>query len=165
MDQPSLLQSADLWAAVSFVLFIALVWWKGREPIRRAVNGRIARIRADIEQAENLRGEAEAMLAEIRRKQRTAADDAEDIIRNARDESKLLRDQYARRLKEMAARREAQALDQIARSEVEAINGVRALCAGIAVSAAGDIIRARMDGPEGAKMIDAAIAEAGALLD
>ena len=64
----SLLQSVDFWAAVAFVLFIAIVWRAGAfGAIASALDDRTARIRRELDEARKLREEAEKVLAEYKK--------------------------------------------------------------------------------------------------
>ena len=55
-------QDPKFWVAVSFVLFVALVGKLAWAKITEALDGRAARIRAELEEAARLRAEAETML-------------------------------------------------------------------------------------------------------
>ncbi|MBY0329822.1 MAG: ATP synthase F0 subunit B, partial [Acetobacteraceae bacterium] len=55
------------WVAVSFVIFIALVGRTAWAKITEALDGRAARVRADLAEAARLREEAEAMLQQAER--------------------------------------------------------------------------------------------------
>ena len=79
-----MLSSPEFWVAVAFVIFVALVVWKGSKPILAALDARSNRIRAQIEEARSLRAEAERALGEANRKLREATREAEGILAHAR---------------------------------------------------------------------------------
>ena len=91
MEHESILQSTDLWVLVSFTIFVVLVVWKGRSIILNAIDGRINRIRDEIKQAEALKEEATSALAEMKRTQREATEQAASIIENAKTETKMMK--------------------------------------------------------------------------
>lgn len=152
-----LLQDATFWTAVSFVIFILLIWWKARGALAGAVNGRIDRIRAELEQAEALRAEAEKALVDIKQKQKNAVKEAADIVEHAKAETKSLKQVSDTRFKEVMARREQQALDKIAQAEANAVNEVRAMAADMAIAATAHVLTERMAGADGDKAVDDAI--------
>lgn len=153
-----LLQSTDTWVIVSFVLFILLVVWKGRPAIANAVDGRIERIRAEIAQAEKLKEEASAKLAELKRAQRDASEQAAAIVEAAKAETKTMKKEQDARFKDAMDRREKQAMDKIAQAEANAIAEVRSLAVDIAIAATSQVLKDRMGGADGDKAIDEAIA-------
>ena len=70
--------------------------WLAYKPVMRSgrarsLDGRAAKIRAQIEEARKLREEAQALLSEYQRKQRDAMAEAEKIISQARTEAARLK--------------------------------------------------------------------------
>ncbi|MEQ8441505.1 MAG: F0F1 ATP synthase subunit B [Alphaproteobacteria bacterium] len=153
-----ILQDTNTWVIVSFVLFFLLVIWKGRPAITGAIDARIDRIRAEIAQAEQLKEEATAKLAELKRAQREATDQASAIVDNAKSESKNLKKELDARFKDAMARREQQAMDKIAQAEANAMAEVRGLAVDMAIAATTQVLKDRMGGADGDKAIDDAIA-------
>ncbi|MBP5856591.1 F0F1 ATP synthase subunit B [Marivibrio halodurans] len=153
----ALLQNTTFWVGVSFVGFVILAYVKGRGPIREAVHGRIDRIRAEIEQAEQLKEEANKQLADAKKKQREAEDQAEKIVENAKKEAKALKKEADERLADFIKRREQQAEDKIAQAEANAIREVRGKAVDMAIDAAGIVIGDQMKGAAGTKVMDDAI--------
>src|SRR3546814_8710659 len=94
--------------------------WKARQPVLDGLDARAERIRAELDEAQRLREEAQKALAEYKRKQRDAAKEAEDLLANAKHEAELLRRQAAEDLKETLARREKAAIEKIAQAETQA---------------------------------------------
>lgn len=158
MEHHSLLENTTFWVAVSFVIFVLLVVWKGRSAIANAIDGRIARIREEIAQAEQLKEEASAKLAELKRAQRDATEQAAAIVENAKNETKIMKKEQDARFKESMTRREQQAMDKIAQAEANAISEVRSLAVDMAITATAQVLKDRMGGKDGDAAIDQAIA-------
>ena len=153
-----LLQDATFWTAVAFVIFVLLVVWKARGVVAAAVNARINTIKAELDQAEGLREEAQAALAAVQRQQHDAVKQAEEIVANAKAEVKIMKAEARKRLDESLTRREAQAMDKIAQAEAHAIQEVRNLAVDMAMAASTQILSDKMSGAGGNKSIDNAIA-------
>ena len=153
----SLLQNTTFWTAVSFAGFVILLVWKGRPAIRGAIYGRIDRNRADIEQAEQLKDEANEQLAEAQKAQRDAKNQAEKIIENAKKEAKALKKEAEENLANQIKRREQQAEDKIAQAEASALREVRGKAVDLAIAAAGAVITDQMKGKAGTTVMDNAI--------
>lgn len=152
------LQSTDFWVVVSFVIFWGLVIWKGRGAVAGAIDGRIERIKAEIGQAEKLKEEASSKLAELKRAQRDASDQASAIVENAKNETKMMKKELDARFKEAMERREQQAMDKIAQAESNAMAEVRGLAVDMAIAATTQVLKDRMSGADGDKAVDDAIA-------
>jgi len=152
-----LLQSAEFWVAVAFVLFVIFMAWKAAKPMMAALDARAERIRTEIEEAKRLREEAQKLLAEYQRKERDAAKEAEAMLAHARDEAKRLREKAAEDLKASVKRRENQALDRIAQAEAQAEAQVRAQAVDLAVAATRQILAEKLDEAQAARLVDEAL--------
>ncbi|MEL0002847.1 MAG: hypothetical protein VW620_07530, partial [Rhodospirillales bacterium] len=73
---------------LALLIFLALVFWKGRKAIVNGLDRKIALIRSEIEEASTLREEAERLFAENSKLAATAAEEAKAIISQAQAEAK-----------------------------------------------------------------------------
>lgn len=156
-----MLNDPTFWVAVAFFVFAGLMLWKARRPLLDALDARAERIRAELDEAQRLREEAQKTLAEYKRKQRDAAKEAEDLLANARHEAELLRRQAAEDLKETLARREKAALEKIAQAEAQALQEVRAQAVDIAIAATARLLSESVDPQRDHAMVDQAIKDLG----
>jgi F-type H+-transporting ATPase subunit b len=132
---------AEFWVAVSFFLFVGLVLYLGaHKKLAAALDARAARIAKELAEAQRLRVEAENVLADYRRKQGEAVEEAQGIIDLASKEAEILAAETRRSMKEHFDRRMKLAEDKIARAEAEALREVRAAAADAAVAAAQIVI-------------------------
>jgi F-type H+-transporting ATPase subunit b len=148
----------DFWVLVSFLGFIGLLVYLGVfRKIGKALDDRAAEIRSQIEEAERLRREAQAILDDYRRKQREAEKEAEDIIAMARKDA----DAYAAAAKasfdELLKRRRKQAEDKIARAEAQVIEEVRNKAIDMAIAASEKLIAEKMDAAKAQEFIAAGV--------
>jgi F-type H+-transporting ATPase subunit b len=153
------LAGAEFWVLIAFLLFIALIVWKARGIIASGLDSRPERIRSELEEAQRLREEAQALLADYQRKQRDAVEEAEAMLRAAEDEAARLRERAEADLQAAIKRREQQALDRIAQAEANAQAQVRNLAVDIAVAATRKILTEQLDEAKTAELVDAAIKE------
>ena len=149
----------EFWVALVFVGVVILFYRPVMKTVGEALDGRAAKIRAQIEEAEKLREEAQHLLAEYQRKQRQAMTDVEAILAQAREEAARHREKSAAQLKATLERRERQATDRIAQAEAQAVAEVRAAAADVAIAATRTLIAGAMDEARKKAMIDAAIKE------
>jgi F-type H+-transporting ATPase subunit b len=135
----------EFWVAVSFFLFLGVVAYFGlHKKIAAALDARATMIAKELEEAKHLRREAEAVLADYRRKQGNAAKEVEAIIRLASKEAEELAAETRRSMAEHFERRMKLAEDKIARAETEALLEVRAAAADAAIAAAQSVIKAKL---------------------
>lgn len=154
-----MLQSAEFWVLVATVVFVVVAFKPIRQNLVAMLDQRAERIRAELEEAQRLREEAQTLLATCQRRQREALKEAEDIIAHAREEAERIRRQAAADLEHLIQRREQQAMDKIAQAETQAMQEVRAVTVDIAVAAAHRILAERLDGARAERLVEAAIAE------
>lgn len=154
-----MLESAEFWVAVAFVIFVAATFKPIKQALTGALDNRATSIRTQIDEASQLREEAQATLAEAQRKHRDAASEAEAMLAAAKEEARLLQDQAAENLTAALGRREHLAQERIAQAEATAVAEVRGLAADIAVAAAGKVLEGQLSGPAGDPLIDAAITD------
>jgi F-type H+-transporting ATPase subunit b len=160
----ALLHDTSFWVAIAFIIFVVLAWRPLKKALVTALDDRTDRIRRDIDEAARLREEAQALLAEYKRKQRDAAAEAEEILRHARTEAERLKEQAATDLENLLARREQQAMDRIAQAEAQATAEVRALAVDLAVPATRRLLTDKAGGDMAARLIDDSIREIGTKL-
>jgi len=135
------LLEAEFWVAVGFFLFIGvLVYYGIPKKMIDALDQRGARIKAELDDARRLRDEAEALLAEYKRKRQAAEAEADAIVAGAREEAERVAAEAKARMEEFVARRSKVAEAKIAQAETQAVADVRAAAAEAAVAAAGKIL-------------------------
>ena len=131
----------ETWVAIAFLIFVGVVIKLGLPNLLfKALDDRSARIKAELDEALKLRREAEALLAEYRRRQGEAERTAESIILNARAEAGRMAAEAQAKVEEFIARRTKMAETKIAQAEAQALADVRAAAADVAVAAAEAIL-------------------------
>ena len=153
------LHDPETWIAVSFVAFLVVAGRAIVRMVNKGLDDRGAKIRRDLDEASKLRAEAEALLAEYKKKQADAAREAGEILQHAREEAELFRKEAAANLTAALGRRERMALDKIAQAETQAVGEVRSQAVDLAVAAAQRILEQQMAGPRAGNLIDQSIAE------
>ena len=159
-----MLNNPTFWVAVAFFVFMGLMFWKARKPVLDGLDSRAERIKAELDEAQRLREEAQKALAEYKRKQRDAAKEAEDMLASAKHEAELIRNQASEDLKAVLARRERAALEKIAQAEIQAVQDVRAQAVDIAMAATAKLLSENVDPGRDQAMVDQAIKDLSAKL-
>jgi F-type H+-transporting ATPase subunit b len=161
-----ILADAEFWVAVAFVLFIGVLIKVGAHRlIIDALDGRAARIKGELDEARRVRDEAEALLAEYRRKRGEADREAEAIVTAAREEAERLAAEAKTKVEEFVARRTKMAETKIAQAEAQAVADVRSAAADAAVAAAERILSETAKGKVGDDLIAQGIRDLKAKLN
>ena len=135
----------SLWVALSFGVFVALVWKKAGSAISAALDKRSEDIRNNLDEAKTLREEAQNELQKYQRLQREATDQAKEIIANAEKAALQIEEAAKKNAETSIKRRKDQAEAKIKALEVEATQDIRNRAAQLATAAAADLIRENMD--------------------
>lgn len=153
----ALTHSAEFWVAISFLVFVTAFFRPIKRAVLSALDQRIAQIRAEVEEAQRLREEAQSALASYQRRQREALQEAEKIIAHAKEEAQRAKERAEAELDESIKRREQQAADKIAQSEAAAMDEIRDRAVELAIAATARILEEKMGGKAGEQAVSEAI--------
>ena len=151
--------SAEFWALIAFLIFIAAVFQPARRALMGALDQRIERIKRQVEDAKSLREEAQTTLTTYQHQQQQAVEEANTIIEQAREDAERHRKVAETKLKTMLQAQELQALEKINQAEAAALRAVREAAVNLAITATSDLLAKKLDGQEGNALVDAAIQE------
>lgn len=137
---------ASGWIALAMLaVFALMIWKKVPAAIGRALDRKIASIREQLDEAAQLRAEAEALRNEYEAKAARADDEAAAMLERARSEAEGIVRQAEANAASLVDRRMRMAEDKIAAAERAAIDEVRAAAAATASAAAEKLLRERLD--------------------
>jgi len=154
------LKDAETWVAIAFALFVGvMIYFRVHTMIVKAIDDRTARIKRELEEARQLKEEAQKLLAEYQRRQHEAEQEAADIVAGARAEADRLATEAKTRADEFLARRTKMAETKIAQAEAQAVADVRAAAAEAAVAAAEKILTETVKGKVADDLIGKGIAD------
>ncbi|TFI56384.1 F0F1 ATP synthase subunit B [Sphingomonas parva] len=153
---------ATAWVALAMILVIALLLWK-KVPaaIGKALDKKIDGIRQQLDEAAQLRAEAEALRNEYQAKAASAEAEAAAVVERARHEADAIVRQAQADSDALIERRGRMAEDKIAAAERHAIEEIRAKAAAAAAAAAERLISAEMDPSSDRALVDRTIAGLG----
>lgn len=150
----------EFWVLVATVIFLAIAWKVGGfGQLTAALDNRALRIRAELDEAKQLRDEAERLLADYKKKQHEAEAEAEEIIASAKAEAERFKVESVAKVKDFIARRTKMAEQKIAQAEAQAVADVRSAAAEAAVKAASTVLTAEMAGAKALDVMKTAIGE------
>jgi F-type H+-transporting ATPase subunit b len=141
-------------AFVALVLFLGIVFWAGaHRKAGAALDARKDQIAKDISDARTLRQEAEALLAEYKKKRLDAEQEAKSIIESAKADAVTFAAEARKKLADTIERRSKQAEEKIARAEAAATKDIRNRVTDLAISTASAQLGAKAKGKGGNSLI------------
>ena len=153
---------APAWISLAMlVVIIMLIWKKVPGAIGKALDAKIALIRDQLDEAETLRKEAEALRKEYQAKAKAVDKDRAALLERAGHEAEEIVAKAKRDAEALIERRTRMAEDKIAAEERQAIEQLRATAADAATRAAARLIAERNDAAADARLVDDAISGLG----
>lgn len=150
------------WVAIASLLVLVIMLVKGvPRMIGASLDARIADIRRQLDDAQRLRAEAEALRVEYQAKAAAAHQDAETVRAHAHNEAHAIIAKAKRDAEDLMARRAKMAEDKIAAAERTATAEVRAAAADTAVKAAALLMREQLDAGADRALVDRTISGLG----
>ena len=153
-------QDPTFWVLVAFIGFVGvLVYLKVPGMVTKGLDARADKIKTDLEDADALLKEAQDLLASYQKKQREAADEAQEIKARAKEEGERIVEHGRARLEDSLQRREKLAMDRITQAEASALDEIRAHTVDIALDATRDLLADNLSDHKANAMLDDAIKE------
>ena len=120
----------EFWVGVGTLIFLGiLLWQKVPALVTSALDARAAAIAKELEEAQRLRSEAEALLAGIQEEAAEAEGEAATILAEAKAEAERFATEARTAIAAQIERRGKQAEEKIAQAEAQAVAEMRALAA------------------------------------
>lgn len=149
------------WVSIAMLvlLLIAFAGMKVHKTIAGGLDDKIQAIKDNLDEAKQLRAEAEALRKEYADKIAGAEQDAEAMLENAQKEADGIVKKAKADTTAMVARRERMAQDKIAAAERQAVEELRAKAADASTAAAAKLIAGNHDVEADKALADQVIAE------
>jgi len=141
------------WVAIAFVIFIGLVWKKASKAITGILDSRSLLIENELKEAKSLKEEALEELRKSLQSQKNISNEAEQIIKDAQDAAKKIREDANFSCSEIIKRREEQAKQKIMALETEAVNNIKKITGSIIIESSKVFIESNLDKKENNNII------------
>lgn len=161
--EPNVAGLGPAWfVSAAMVAVILIILWK-RVPaaIGKALDRKIGVIRQQLDEAAQLRAEAEALRSEYERKSAAADAERETMLERARHEADSIVAQAKEDTAALIERRSRMAEEKIAAAERQAVEDVRARAASAATAAAARLISEDVDATADRSLVDRTIQDLG----
>jgi F-type H+-transporting ATPase subunit b len=147
------------WVFIAIIIFAVLFGAKIMVPLGRMLDNRGAAVRQSLDEAAQLKAEAEAMLADARKKRAEALAEAKDILARAHEEAIRMAHELAAEAEMRARARERMVDERIQSAQASAIAEIRTAAVEVAIAATAQALREGLTATEDASLVDHAIAE------
>lgn len=158
-ETTSILNDTTFWYSMAVVGFVLLFIWKVRGPVLGWMDGEIAKVHAELNEAKRLREEAAATLKEYKGRQAQALQEAEQIVEKAKEDAARLREEAVATLKADMDRHEKAVMDRIQLAKEDALKDVKAFVVETAMRDVRGKINKMRDEPETLKLVDTIISD------
>jgi len=155
-----LLQEPEIWVLVGLLILVGfLIRAKVPAMALGALDARGQKIQAELDEAQRLRAEAEALLASIKTQHEESERLAAEMLANAQEETERMAADAQVKLEEQIARRHLMAERKIATAQVQAEAQVKAAAADLAAQIAEAVLVSRVAGLSVDPSVDRAVAQ------
>ena len=141
------------WVAIAFILFIALVWKKASKAILEILDNRSSMIENELKEAKFLKEEALEELRMSLQTQKNISDEAEIIIKEAKETATRNQEDAIVKSVEIMKRREEQAKQKIIALEADALKNIKKITGSIIIESSRKFIELNLDNKENNNLI------------
>jgi len=150
-----------IWAIINFAVLLAILYKFLYGPLLKMMEKRQNEIKNNIDQAEEMRHEAEALQTQLKQEMEKARSEAQEIIAQAEKIGEQTKNDIISQAKESAAKITQKAQEEIQREKEQALADIRNEVAELAVLAAGKVLGKTMSLEEHRNLVDKYIQEVG----
>ena len=142
------------WKTIVFGVTFWILYKYAWGPITKALKEREESIDSSIQRAERALAEAKEVQADNERARREAEQEAQRLLRAAREQADGLRDEEVQKTREQIQQMRDQAQAEIEREKEGALSALRSEVADLAIQAAGKILQENLDEPRQRRLVE-----------
>ena len=154
----------QFWVAVAFVIFLLAVFNPIKKILGTSLDSKIAEIKSNIDEAENLKNETQITLSEIKKRQNEVKSEINDIHNNAKNKIKELETLSQEKLNEQISKRELLTKEKIEQLTRDANTSIHATIAQTSIEATIKLIKEKLNDQEKQNLINQSIKDLGSVL-
>ena len=147
------LEQETVWVTIAFFIFIALIWKKASQAISSILDDRSILIQNELSEAKLLKEEAMEELRKSLQMQKNSSEEFNQIIKEAKEAAKKIKEDTDVKSLEIIKRREEQAKQRIMAFENEAIKEIKRVSGTVAIESAKVVIKNNLDKKENLNLI------------
>jgi F-type H+-transporting ATPase subunit b len=148
---------AETWIAITWIIVVVAVARPIFHFITNELDLRKEKIRMQLNEAEQLRKEAEEMLIKYQKNQHVLIKEAEEIIKQSKERADFLAEKKLNDLENILKNREQQAIDRINQAKATALNEVRDKIVDIVINTTRKLVAENLSPTQTSTLIDQVI--------
>lgn len=148
-----------VWSVLTFLVLVALLYKFAFNPLMKLQKARQDQIHQSITDAENLRDEAQQLLADYKHQLAQARSEADSIVERARKAGETSKAEILEEARVQAEASLIKARQQIERDTNQALQKIREEAADLAISATAKVARSSLSADDQLRLIKEAINE------
>tara|TARA_B100000965_G_C19552700_1_gene740768 strand:- start:534 stop:1013 length:480 start_codon:yes stop_codon:yes gene_type:complete len=146
--------SQSTWVAIAFVIFFILIGRKSFKILSDILDQRKESIKEELEQAIQLREEAQSELNDSIIKQKEINTEIEKILVEAKETAKKIKLEAEEKAKDIVKRKEEQAKEKINASQADTIKKIKQIGSRVAILASENYIKENIDDASSKRMLE-----------
>ena len=147
----------QFWVAVSFILFIAAIFNPVRKMLVSSLDAQISEIKTKIEEAENLKNEAQKTLSELKKREAEVEKEIEKFKTDAENKISELKNLSSKKLSDQIEKKKILADNRIEQLLRDTNQNIKSYIADIAIEAITDILKTSLSKDKKADLINDSI--------
>jgi F-type H+-transporting ATPase subunit b len=148
-----------IWTIITFLIVVFILKTFAWNPIIHALDARAEKIHGDVEKAEKIRAEAEALLSEYKQKISSAGEEAIAIVNEAKSDATNLKNKMIQEAQNEVLNVKNQSLKDIELSKLKALQEIQENVVDLSVSIASKILEKQLTAQDHANFVRAEIAK------
>jgi F-type H+-transporting ATPase subunit b len=159
-------QQPASWVFIAFLIFVSIaLYLKVPKMVTKLLDEQIDKIRNDLDDARELKENANSLLAEYERKIESANKEVEIIINQAKTNAEIYEKESNIKIEEFILRSEKQSVVKIQQAEKSAINKINEEIINISIEVSEKIISNKMDDKNSDQLFESSIDQIKKLQD
>jgi len=146
-----------IWGSIAFIILLVGMWRFAFPAVTKMMNDRTERIRANLDNAEKVKTEAQSILDEYQRQLADAKSEANRIIEEARQTAEALRRDLMSRAEAEVAELRQRSAEDIAAAQDRALADLRSRISDLVIGAAEKVVERSLDRETNIALIDSYI--------
>ncbi len=159
-----MLSDPQFWVAISFILFIAAIFNPVRKILNTTLDSQIKEIKDKIEEAENLKSQAQKTLSELKIRESAVEKEIEELTKSSNLKIIELKNLSSKKLSEQIEKRKLLAENKIEQLIREANNSIKNYIASVSIQTTKNLLFKTLSKEKKSQLINTSIEELNSIL-
>jgi len=149
------------WFLIAFAILFVVMWKKALPGVRKAMNDRTEKIRDNLEEAEQVRNEAQDVLKQYKRQLAEAREESNRIIEEARETAENLKRDMMERAETQVAELRERSREEIKAAQERATSELQSRVGTMAIELAEKVVEQSLNRDANLRLIERYIEQVG----